>query len=233
LCNATASADSIESAQTAYAQGRFAQSIAITESIDTEPAHALAAKSLIIQARYFAADDEKKRLLERAIEHAQRLIEIDPDEAEAYLLLATAMGRHAKLISRSHARKEDYAGKTREAIESALRIEPQSAAAHASMGRWHAGIIAEAGSLLARTLFKASRKTAIFHFEQSLELNSQSKLNKFEIATGYLELDESKYAEQARLLLMASAQLSPNDAYERIIHAHAAEKLALLEASGH
>lgn len=226
-----ASANTIEQATNAYVDGQFMSAAQIAESIGSSPGYALAAKSLTIHARYFADESEKKIMLERAIELAHLAIESNPNNAEAYLQLARAMGRHARQISKLQKTKEKYAARTRKAIENALQINPDLAAAHVSMGRWHVGIVARAGALLARTVFGARKKDAIFHFEQAINLSQQSKRNNLEIAIGYLILDDKKYKAEAYSLLKEAIELPTNDAYEAIIHASVHKQLQALESS--
>ena len=225
------SADVLDSAQNAYIEGRFKASFELAESLETAPGYALAAKALTIHARYIAPVDEKKLLLEQAIELARKAIQSDPHQIDGYLWLATSMGRYAQLVSKWKATQEDYAGQIRAAIESALRIAPESSDAHVSMGRWHTGIIARIGSFLARTTFKARKKDALSHFDRALELNQLSKKNKLDIAIGLLELDKKKYKSKAQDLLAVAMQLPVKDAYGQIIHELVVEQLQVLEAS--
>ncbi len=223
--------DTIEQAQMAYVDGQFVAAAEIAESVGSSAGFVLAAKSLTIHARYFASDTEKKMLLERAIALARMAIESDVNNADAYLQLTRSLGRHSRQISKLEATKERYAKRTREAIEKALLIDPELAAAHVSMGRWHVGIIARTGSLVARTVFRARKKEAIFHFERAIELNQHSKSNNLEIAIGYLALDDRKYKSKAHSLLKQALELPVNDAYEAIVDEKVAEQLQALEES--
>ncbi len=203
----------------------------IAETLGHSSGYGLAAKSMVIHARYIAADHEKKQLLEYAIELARKAIESDPDDAAAYLWLSRAIGRHSRHISKAQATQENYAKQTREAIENALQIDPQMSAAHVSMGRWHVGIIARIGRLLGRTLFGARKKDALRHFDQAYALNQQSKANNLDLAIGLLELDQDKYSKRAHKLLQQAADLPIKDAYEKILHDRVIKELTALGAS--
>ena len=226
-----AGADSFEQALAAYSEGRFIEAAETAETLGDSSGYALATKSLVIHARYIAADPEKKQLLEQAIELARKSIESDPDNANAYLWLSRALGRHSNHISKAQATKENYPKQTRGAIEHALRIDPQMSAAHISMGRWHTGIIDRIGRLMGRTLFGARKKDALQHFDQAYALNQQSKANNLSLAIGLIELDQDKYSDRAHKLLKQAAELPINDAYEKILHERIIEKLATLEMS--
>jgi len=66
--------------------------------------------------------------------------------------------------------------KDAEALETALEIDPEFVPALLSLGRWHVGIIARVGSMVARVTFKAKKKDAIQAFEKALELAPDMKL---------------------------------------------------------
>ena len=226
-----AGADSFDHALTAYSEGRFNEAAEIAKTLGNSSGYALAAKSMVIHARYIAADPEKKQLLEQAIELARKAIESDSENADAYLWLSRALGRHSNHISKARATKENYARQTREAIENALRSDPQMSAAHISMGRWHTGIIDRIGRLMGRTLFGARKKDAIQHFDKAYALNQQSKGNNLSLAIGLIELDQDKYSDRAHKLLKQAADLPINDAYEKIIHDRIIKKLTALNTS--
>ena len=63
---APAGAQSIDAARTAYAEGRFADAARIAGRLGSSEGYALAARSLIVHARYVAGDDEKEALFEHA-----------------------------------------------------------------------------------------------------------------------------------------------------------------------
>ena len=95
LENSLASADTrfFDEARAAYAAGWFAEAAGIAESLQTAEGYALAAESLTIHAHHIAADGEREALLERAIGLAEKAVDSDPGNADAYLQMARAMGR--------------------------------------------------------------------------------------------------------------------------------------------
>ncbi len=224
-----ADAETIDGAHAAYVEGRFSEAAQLAKAVGTSEGYALAAKSLTIYGRYIAAADEKRLLFEQAMELANEAIQVDPNNSEAYLDLARAMGRHSHHISKFRAAKENYAKKTREAIENAVRIDPESASAYVSLGRWHVGIIARVGSIVARVTFGARKKEVVASFERAIELNPETKADYLDIAIGYEALDYKKYQEKVHDLLKRAIELPVTDAYDRIIHEEAVKYLKSLE----
>lgn len=221
----TVCAQSIKEARAAYAEGRFVEAADLARALDTSEGYALAADSLAIHGYYMAPDSEKEGLFKRAERLAREAIRLDAANPEAHLQLAHAMGRRAQVSGTLKALKEGYATKVRDAIEEALRLAPDLASAHVSLGAWHAGAVG-AGGFFAGLLYGASAEDAHAHFERALELTPRDKVALFEYALGLLSLDAAGNRAKARGLLERATGLPPNDAFERLIHRKAVERLA-------
>jgi tetratricopeptide (TPR) repeat protein len=220
-----AGAQSIEEAHTEYAEGRFVDAADLARALDTSDGYALAADSLVIYGYYIAPGNEKEGFFRRAVELARTAIRLDPANPDAHLQLAHAMGRRAQAIGVLEALHEGYAGKMRNAVQEALRLAPDMAAAHLSFAAWHAGVINN-GGLIAALLYGASEDEALAHFERAVELAPQEKVVFLEYALGLLSLDAIGNGEKARNLLKRAISLPSKDALDRIIHRKAIERLA-------
>ncbi len=224
-----AHARTIKQAEAAYAQGRFTEAARIGESLGTSQGLALSAKSLSVHAHYIAKEGDKKELLERAVKLARKAVLSDPNNADAHLQLARVIGRRAETVGVFEAAGE--AEKIRESTENALRINPKLAAAHISLGRWHSELVGAMGSFLARSVYGARKKDAISSFERALILAPNAKDVLLQYALGLIALDDFRYQQKARDLLMRSIKLPAKDAYERILHIEAVEALDSLNES--
>ena len=225
----TACAQSIEEARAAYAEGRFMEAADLARALGTSEGHALAADSLAIHGYYIAPKGENAGLFRRAEKLAREAVRLDAANPEAHLQLAHAMGRQAQVSGALKALTEGYATKVRDAIEEALRLAPDSASAHASLGAWHAGAVG-AGGFFAGLLYGASEEKALAYFERALELAPRDKVVLFEYALGLLSLDAAKNRAKARGLLERAVRLAPKDALERLIHQKAVERLAAMDS---
>ena len=139
------------------------------------------------------------------------------------------MGRHGQTIGALKAAGKGYAETVREALENALRLDPDMESAHLSLGAWHAEVIDGVGAFMAGAVYGARKKKAIEHYERALELAPDEKVVLVEYALGLLLLDDAKYREQARELLVRATAMPSKDAYDRILHRTAAERLAALD----
>ena len=223
----TTNAQSIEEARTLYTEGRFTEAAELAQSLDTLEGYALAANSLAIYSYYMAPDGEKEGSFRRAVELAQKAILLDNSNPEAYLQLAHAMGRLAQVTGTWEALNEGYAGQVRDAIQEALRLAPDMAAAHLSLAAWHAGVVGAAG-FMAGLLYDANEEDALAHFERALELAPQEKIVLLEYALGSLALYVDANRAKAHDLLERAIALPAKDAYDRILHQKAVEQLAAL-----
>ncbi len=224
-----AHAKTIDEAKMAYTQGRFAEAARVGESLGTSQGFVLSAKSLSVHANYIAKKGEKKELLEQAVTLARKAVTSDPNNADAHLQLARAIGRRAETVGVFEAAGQ--VEKIRESTENALRINPELPAAHLSLGRWHSELIGAMGSFIARTVYGARKKDAIASFERALALAPNAKSVPLQYALGLLALDNFQYRKKARDLLMRSIGLPAKDAYERILHAEAVAALNSLNES--
>lgn len=225
----TGGAQSIEEARTVYAEGRFTEAADLAQSLDTSEGYALAANSLTIYGYYIAPDSEKDGLFRRATELARKAILIDAANPEAHLQLAHAMGRHAQVTGIWEALSEGYASQVRDAIQEALLLTPERAAAHLSLGAWHAGVVSN-GGFFASLLYGANEEDALAHFERAVELaRKKEKVVLLEYALGLLGLDAIGNRGKARDLIERAIDLPQKDAHDRIIHRKAVERLAALD----
>ncbi|MYF60583.1 MAG: hypothetical protein F4179_02735 [Gammaproteobacteria bacterium] len=224
LLAADAGAQSLEDARSAYAEGRFLEAAELAEALGTSDGYALAAQSLAIHAHYFATDDEWEELVDRAIEMSDEAIRADSTNAEAHYQAAHAVGRYAQGIGAFTALRQGLAGRIRERLDAAIRLDPYLWEARLALGGWHADIAAE--GFIARRMYGGNRPAAVVLFEQALQLAPESRVGLYEYAIRLPDLDEENGEERAREMLDAAARLPVVDAYDGIIQELVLEAVA-------
>lgn len=224
-----AGAQSIEAARAALDEGRFIEATELAESLETSESYALAARALAIHGYHFAKDDEKQALFERATKLAREAVRLDPQNPDAHLQLAHALGRYTQTVDLSEVLSKDYPKQVRNELEEALRLKPDMAAAHFCLGFWHAEA-RHGGGVMAGILYGASAKEALIHFERALELAPDDKPTLYLFAHGLLLLDRNSNYERARDLLTRAVKVPSKNAYDRIKHESAVKLLEDLEA---
>ena len=221
-----ASAQSIEAARTAYDEGRFLEAAELGAALGTSEGYALAARSLGVHGYYLGADDEKQAMFERAVELAREAIRLDPANPNGHLELGHTLGRHAQTIGRARAIQEGHAASVRDAVQEALRLDPDLAAAHLSLAAWHAEVVS--AGFLARMLYGGNERDSLAHFRRAQELAPDEKVVLVEQALGLLLLDEDDYGELARDLLQRAIDMPAKNAFDRLQDERAVERLAAL-----
>lgn len=221
-------AETVEAAQAAYRDGRYVDAAEMAKHAGGVDGFVLAAHALTIHARYFAAHNEKRQLYRQSMDLASSAIELDAEDATAHFELAKAMGQYALTIGRIRALDEQLVGRIRKHLDIALSINEASAAIHHAQGQWHAGLIDEMGAFLARSLFGAKRKDAVFHLNRALALDSDGIAINYGSAKGLLALGKRKYRGKAQELLLRVLDLPAVNAYEAVIRKEANELLRSL-----
>lgn len=216
LAAASANAQSIDAARSAFADGRFVEAADLAEGLGTSEAYALAAKSLAVYAHYEATDEEFDQVVERAMQMGEQAVAADPDNAEAHYQSAHAVGRYAQHVGAWTALRQGLAGKIRELLEAAIAIEPDYADALLALGGWHADIHAE--GRIARMMYGGDREEAIALFERALELAPESKVVLHAYGSRLSRLDEENGVERAREMLEKALGLPVRDAFEEYVH---------------
>ena len=80
--------------------------------------------------------------------------------------------------------------------------------------------------------FGARERDALAAFERAFELAPDRKAVPLQYALGLLALDEDEYREKARALLKRAIDIPARDAYDRLLHKRAVDRLEALDASG-
>ncbi len=213
---ADASAQSIEDARSAFADGRFLEAADSGEALATSDGYTLAAEALAVYAHYEAADEEWDKVIERAMRMGEEAVRADSTNPEAHCQYAHAVGRYAQRVGTITALRKGLAGKVRDALEAALEIDPDYPGAHLTLGGWHADV-ADAG-FFARRIYGADREDAVYHYERALELVPDSKILLYEYGIRLPKLDEDGGRERARAMLEKALGLPVWNAYENYIH---------------
>ena len=161
-------------------------------------------------------DAKALTMLTLAMERGDLAVEALPDYANAHYNLALVIGRYSQRISILKALAQGLAGRVREHLERALKLEPKHAEAHIAMGLYHAEIIGKLGALAAKLTYNASSDDAVVHFQRAIKLAPDSPIALMEYANGMLLLDARANQDQARKLYAKAAALDPADAMEKL-----------------
>ena len=228
LVSAEAAAQSLEDARSAYEAGRFLEAADLAAAQGTSDGYALAALSLSVHAHFEASGEEWEELVRRAMQMGDEAIRTDSTNAQAHNQAAHALGRYAQGVGTITALRQGLAGRIRERLDAAIRLDPHLAEARLALGGWHANIAA--AGFIARRMYGGNRPAAIVLFEQALQMAPESRVVLYEYATWLPDLDEERGERRARELLDRAAGLPIVDAYDGFMQELVLEAIANLES---
>lgn len=186
----------------------------------------VAIKATAIYATHLETKDAAKvKHYQAAMEMAVALIKAEPSNPNAHYQYAYAAGRYSQSISVLKALKEGYGGKIRNALETALKLDPKHADAHTAMGAYHSEIIDKVGVLVGKLTYGANKDAAVEHYEKAIKLNPASPIAHIEYANGLLRLFGDKQEDKAVKLYEKAAMMKAKDAMEVLDIAMANDEL--------
>ncbi len=219
-------AQSLEAARMAYDAGDFLQAASMAAELNTADGYALAADSLAIYGYHIAAPDrEREDIFARATGYGLEAVRLDPQNAQAHLQLAHAMGRYAQVVGVIEVLGNRYVTRVRDAVETAAELDPESAMAHLGIAVWHAEALDKAG-IIARLLFGASSAKVLEHIDLALAYGPELKIVQLETGYSLLLLSERRYGDRALRLLRAARELPIGNAWDEFLHERALKILA-------
>jgi tetratricopeptide (TPR) repeat protein len=176
-----------------------------------------AVKAQCIHANYLERDT-KARLacLEEAAGWADERRAAAPRDANAHYLYAFALGRYGQGISVAKALAQGFGGKIRDALTTALELEPKHAEAAAAFGAYQAEVIDKVGGIVAGLTYGAKKDSALKQFEHAAKLFPESPIVHIEYANGLILLFGKSRIDDATRLYEKAAAATPADAMERL-----------------
>jgi tetratricopeptide (TPR) repeat protein len=176
----------------------------------------VANKAQTIYATYLEKSEKTKlAMFMEAAERAEAQAAEEPKNANAHYFMALALGRYSRGISVAKALTQGLGGKVKNALETAIKLNPKHADAHIALGSFHAEVIDKVGSLLGRTQ-GASKDAGLTHYKTALKLNPNSAIAMVEYADGLVMLEGDKKMKEPTKLYEDAAACLPVDAMERL-----------------
>jgi hypothetical protein len=226
--SATWGAD-LQEAEALYEQGAMQEAAKLGAEVGGADGLTLAAKATLVEAIYQAPADAKPALLDEAAGYAKAALALEPDDVDAMIDLALALGHKADLAGPISAHLNGYATEGRALLDKALTLDPENAWAHGLLGMWHLQVVRHASDGLAAELYGASRAAGLDHCERAEALGPEDLALKYGCALTMLELDGQRYGQRAAQALEEVSRMPAQDAAEELVRADAARLLAELE----
>jgi len=203
-------------AWTAFHAGRFGDAVDGGTKLGGAGLNA-AVKAQVVYALYLEKNDKAKiALYEEAAGWADARRKEAPKDANAHYLYAFALGRWGQGISVAKALAQGFGGKVKDALTTAIKLEPRHADAHIAYGAYQAEVIDKVGGIVAGVTYGAKKDSAVEHFEKAIKLNPDSAIARIEYANGLLMLFGKSRIADAEKLYKEAAKSTPADAMERL-----------------
>ncbi len=178
---------------------------------------AVANKATSIYANYLESKEKNKlELFMQVAARAEAQQVQNPKNANAFYWQAYALGRYGQGISVAKALAQGLGSKVKQALEQAIKLQPQHADAHIALAAFHAEVIDKVGSLIGGMTYGAKKDTGLALFKQALQLNPGSAIAMVEYANGMVMLEGDKKMKEATQLYAQAAACKPLDATERL-----------------
>jgi hypothetical protein len=158
-------------------------------------------------------EPERLRLLQSACERATAHTLSTPKDPNAHYLLAYALSRYSRGISVAQALAQGLGSRIKNALETAIALQPRHADAHFALGAFHADIIDKVGPLIGNMTYGAKRETSLQLFQSGFALHPHSPFGLIEYAAALLILEGDTQHVQATKLYRQAAALKPLDAH--------------------
>ena len=148
-----------------------------------------------------AKDEERRRLIAAAVEHARAAVKTAPDGAQAHVWLAVAMRQQAEM--EGHRTRAGLWREIKSELDRAIALDAGISRAYLERGRWHRRLATR--GIWERTLSRvrfakvpkgASMDNAVRDLEKAVELSPQAIEARVELARTYLALDRGADARR-------------------------------------
>ena len=111
---------------------------------------------------------------------------------------------------------QGFGGKIRDALMTALSLDPMHAEAATAFGTYQAEVIDKVGGLVAGLTYGAKKESALKSFEQAVKLFPESPIVHIEYANGLILLFGKSRIDEATRMYETAAKAKPADAMERL-----------------
>ncbi|MDY0959792.1 hypothetical protein SOM26_13945 [Sphingomonas sp. CFBP8993] len=179
------------------------------------PVQAQSAREILTQASFADSDEVSAlRRVTSAYNAAQAALRRSPDDHEALLMRATALGYRAKLTG-----NRSDAVSARRQFEALVAQNPRDAEATLALGAWHIGGVKKLGAIMGRAAIGAQRGVGLSALDRAVALGGDRAL--FPGLAALLRLEVDPRDPRGRTLVEAAARAGVSSPIDRIMQ-HAA-----------
>jgi tetratricopeptide (TPR) repeat protein len=215
-----------ESAVTLFEKGEYAAAADAAASSGGTAGFALAARATLADASL--RETPCLECLQRAEAYARQAIAAEPNSMEAHIHLAVALGYQARIIGPLRARFQRFPEQAKEAIDTALRLAPDSHWSLSAAGGFNIEVVRSGGRVLGKLLYGASFEDGVSYFQRAMAADPENPLIKLQYALALTGYDLAAWRAQITALLGDCARGPADNPYEQAMRDRARRLLDLL-----
>ncbi len=217
-----------DSARDLFESGDYAAAITQARRQHTAAGYALAAEAASVQIMLTVTSNPVKAA-RRAKASAQKALALEPQNPEALIQYAVALGLETRALSPMKAVMGSMAQKSKTANEIAYAAAPDDARIMALQGAWHLGAVQKAGEKRAMKMFGANMEEGLAWYEAAIVRASDDVLVTSNYALSLLAIDPAQYRSECEALLKRLASLTPKTAAGAAMQTRMAVFLPILD----
>ena len=156
-----------------------------------------------------------EQVAQKALNYAQRAVEIDPKVAKAHLSVAVAYGKLTDFVGNKE--KLEYSKFIKKEALKSIELDATDDFAWHVLGRWHSGVANVSGvlKLMAKLVYGgmpvASNEEAVKCLKKAAELAPQRIIHRSELARVYQLMGKKELAEKEWKVVLALPALDKED----------------------
>ncbi len=206
-------AASLADANTAFAKGDVANTLSISLSLNNASGLIMAAKVTTYGA-VLLPENQREAAYDKATDYARRALAVEPNNAEAHMELARALGRGAQF--KGILQSLGIAGEVRSELETTIRLDPKIAAAYVALGLWHAEV----------PLIAGGRNSEVEpNILKAITLEPNTVIHRMEYANALMKVSQ-RNKKRAIAQLEIGVKFTPKDFWEKLDLENAKKLLA-------
>jgi hypothetical protein len=198
-----------------YKAGNYEAAIKAGVAENNENGFAIAARATLADANL--RDAPCMECLKRGEALARRAIAAGGKLPESYVYLTASLGHQSRIIGTLRAGLSKYGTQTREALNTALRINPNFSWALAAMGGWNIEVVRVGGSWLGDMFYDASFDKGVGFFRKAVAAEPTNLVIHFQFAISVASYDLDGQRALVTSELTAAANGTPASAYDAVI----------------
>lgn len=208
-----AKADSIADARISLSSGNYDEAFEKASLIGNAEALLLGAEALNTKILLGQSNNTKSDA-KHAMQIANDILAMDPDNKQAKLLYAIAYGFYGRTVSPLKAWRKKIPKKIETAILEAVETNPENANSFALYAGWHMAVCAKAGPKRAKRMYGASIADGIANFEKARSLTPNDMMINANYALMLFATDAQLYSPKINQLVQLISEATPMNSAE-------------------